>query len=370
MKKFFLAVLLALLPALALAQWGGAYSSTPRFDASGTGLIPVLNGVIKGNGTSYSAITLGSGVETALSVAVLANGGFLKEGSAIGATTPAAITSTTLTSSGLIRSNTHVQADLNLYGVAANSALILGAGADANVSRLGSASLAIGNGTAGNTSGALTLTTLTTTNTAGGTITGATVTTTGLIRANTHIQADLNYYAVAANSGIYMGAASDASISRLGAASFAVGNSSAGNTSGTLTLTNINLSGTGIVLSGLGAATGTPSSLCLNGTTVTVNAALTCTVSARDQKNTIKPFDGNGLALVAAMQPDTFFYNDNGKRNRIGLVADDLAKIDPRLSEWDADGRPSSIDFSAIMSVLVKSVQEQQAQINALKASR
>lgn len=125
----------------------------------------------------------------------------------------------------------------------------------------------------------------------------------------------------------------------------------------------------GITASALTVAAGTPSSICQNSATkeITVNAALTCTVSSARFKNTIEAFDGSGLVMVGAMQPDTFFYNDRADRRRLGLIADDLAKIDPRLSEWDEQGRPNSIDFSAMIAVLVKAVQEQQAQIERLQ---
>lgn len=124
----------------------------------------------------------------------------------------------------------------------------------------------------------------------------------------------------------------------------------------------------GVTIPSLTTAAGTPNSICQNDATkeITVNAALTCTVSSARFKDAIAPFKGNGLQLVAAMKPDTFYYKDRLDRARIGLMAEDLAAIDPRLSEWDQNGRPNSIDFPAIMAVMVKAIQEQQAQIRAL----
>lgn len=131
---------------------------------------------------------------------------------------------------------------------------------------------------------------------------------------------------------------------------------------------NVNTAGT-IFASGLTAAGGTPSSVCMNAATkeITVNAALTCTVSSARFKNTIAPLDVPALELVAKIEPDTFYYNDRPDRPRIGLVAENLAAVDPRLSEWDAQGRPNSIDFPAMFGLLTRAMQEQQAQINALK---
>lgn len=136
------------------------------------------------------------------------------------------------------------------------------------------------------------------------------------------------------------------------------------------------ITGSGLILdstftaSALTAASGTPSSICQNTATkeVTVNAALTCTVSSERYKDDIRPFNGNGLKIVTAMKPDSFYYKDRLDRPRLGLVAEDLAAIDPRLSEWDESGRPNSIDFPAIMAVLVKAVQEQQGQITEMRS--
>lgn len=120
----------------------------------------------------------------------------------------------------------------------------------------------------------------------------------------------------------------------------------------------------------LTAASGTPNSICQNGATgeVTVNAALTCTVSSERFKNHIESFSGSGLKLVSSIKPSAFFYNDRSDRARLGLIAENLAKVDPRLAEWDAQGRPNSIDFPAMMAVMVKAIQEQQARIEQLEA--
>lgn len=119
----------------------------------------------------------------------------------------------------------------------------------------------------------------------------------------------------------------------------------------------------------LTAAAGTPNSVCINAATkeITENAALTCTVSSARYKDEILPFTGSGLRIVSALRPETFYYLDRLDRPRLGLVAEEIAAVDPRLSEWDSDGRPNSIDFPALMAVLIKAAQEQQAQIADLR---
>lgn len=126
----------------------------------------------------------------------------------------------------------------------------------------------------------------------------------------------------------------------------------------------LSASGSAVVLSGLGASTGTPSSLCMNGTTVTVNAALTCTVSSERYKDDIYAFGGNALKMVTAIEPATFFYKDRLDRPRIGLIAEQLAGVDKRLAEWDGAGRANSIDFPALMALQIKALKEVDARLN------
>lgn len=120
-------------------------------------------------------------------------------------------------------------------------------------------------------------------------------------------------------------------------------------------------------LSALTAASGTPSSICQNAATkeVTINAALTCTVSSASHKNHIDPLDRSGTQMLAKLVPVKFFYNDNDRRLRYGLVAEQLAAVDPQLAEWDK-GKPNSIDFPALFAVMIKTAQEQEAVIKTL----
>ncbi len=103
---------------VAASQVFGAGSDTINGVATGTGVSLAagsgtwLSCETSGNWTtSWTAIAnvagLGAGVATALAIAPLATGGVLKEGSAIGATTPAAITGTALTgTSALVTGDT------------------------------------------------------------------------------------------------------------------------------------------------------------------------------------------------------------------------------------------------------------------------
>ncbi len=117
--------------------------------------------------------------------------------------------------------------------------------ADTGISRLGPASLTIGNGTAGDTSGSLSCLVVNASSSVyinGG---AGLYSSAGRIILST---TDGTGYAFSAGSNASAGA--DTNISRLGAASLAIGNGTAGNASGTLNLTNIKLGGVATYLSG------------------------------------------------------------------------------------------------------------------------
>ena len=76
------------------------------------------------------------------------------------------------------------------------------------------------------------------------------------------------------------------------------------------------------------------------------------------------------LAGVMKMQPDSFFYNAdmNTPGEQLGMMAEDLEKIDQRLVSFDGSGKPNAIRYLGPMfSYLVGAIQAQQAEIDALK---
>lgn len=137
----------------------------------------------------------------------------------------------------------------------------------------------------------------------------------------------------------------------------------------------IGVSGGGLLVSStlfasaLTTAAGTPNSICQNDATkeITVNAALTCTVSSSRYKENIRHLDVDALRLVMALKPAAFAYKDRPARDRAGFIAEDVSAVDKRLAEFDDKGRPNSIDLPALVSLLTKAVQEQQAQIGELR---
>ena len=84
-------------------------------------------------------------------------------------------------------------------------------------------------------------------------------------------------------------------------------------------------------------------------------------------KKDVKPSEV-GLTQILALEPKTFWYKngygDNGAHEQIGFIAEDVANVLPKLTRYDSEGKPSSVDILGIVPVLVKAVQEQQQELN------
>ena len=164
------------------------------------------------------------------------------------------------------------------------------------------------------------------------------------------------------------GGAFDVGISRSGAGVLTVDTTTGGNALGTASMAGLVVSGATITLSGLGSATGTPDSVCLNTNTLKRNAALTCTVSSRNEKTSIESLPViSAVEMVDKLRPVEFAYRDYPGRMRYGLIAEEVADVDPKLADgWSANG-PRSLDQNALISLLIKAAQEEHIQIQELK---
>lgn len=155
--------------------------------------------------------------------------------------------------------------------------------------------------------------------------------------------------------------------SALGGATFAAPGTIGGGTPAAATFTNLTASGATVVLSGLGAASGTPDSVCLNTNTVVRNAALTCTVSSENVKNSFGAIPAS-MNDFMSLRPMRFEYNAVPGRVRWGFGAQQVASVNPALADgWRADGQPWSLDQNAILALTVKTVQELRSEIVELK---
>lgn len=141
-----------------------------------------------------------------------------------------------------------------------------------------------------------------------------------------------------------------------------------------LSTTCMSLSGAGaltatgsVTLSGLtNAATG--DYVCYNAGLIEFNTA-TCTLSLRKYKIDIAPLNSS-LAEVMRLRPVEYRYKPElklGNRLQVGLIADEVAKVDPRIGAYKDNGELESVDYEHMTAVLAAAIQEQQKEIAILK---
>ena len=92
------------------------------------------------------------------------------------------------------------------------------------------------------------------------------------------------------------------------------------------------------------------------------------TSSAR-YKHDIEPLDP-GLDAVMALQPISYYLNaDHGDPHHqlYGFTAEQMQPVLPALVGLDAAGKPNTADYVGLIPVLVKAIQQQQTEIEALE---
>ncbi len=185
---------------------------------------------------------------------------------------------------------------------------------------------------------------------------------------------DMGYGLRSVGGSLYIASTSDTTFATTSVNSIAISagsSASSGLLIGTSTLGSTGLSVVGTVFAHtLTTAAGTPSSICMNATTkeITVNAALTCTVSDEEQKSPLNKLDFSALEMVMKLQPSSFTYNDRPDRLRYGFGAQSLQKIDPRLGDaYDKDGIARSIDLPALIALNTKAIQELNTKVDNIQ---
>lgn len=94
----------------------------------------------------------------------------------------------------------------------------------------------------------------------------------------------------------------------------------------------------------------------------------TCTLSLRKYKQNILLLTGS-LVEVMKLRPVQYQYKPElnlGNQTHVGLIAEEVQKVDPRLAAYKDDGELESVDYEHLTAVLIKAVQEQQAEITIL----
>lgn len=126
-------------------------------------------------------------------------------------------------------------------------------------------------------------------------------------------------------------------------------------------------------LNGLTSATGgTNNDVCIVSATKELVEETTgvCVVSSRRFKHDIETLNISALDVVNSLRSVSFSPNEEDvadyKDTHYGLIAEEVATIDPHLVRYSVDGLPRTLDDFALISVLVKAIQEQQEQIDGM----
>jgi hypothetical protein len=94
------------------------------------------------------------------------------------------------------------------------------------------------------------------------------------------------------------------------------------------------------------------------------NQIAACSSSLR-YKDNVNPL-ALGLATIARLRPVTFNWKDSGQAD-LGFVAEDVNQVTPLLTTINAQGQIEGVKYDRITAILVKGMQEQQAQIAELR---
>lgn len=87
-------------------------------------------------------------------------------------------------------------------------------------------------------------------------------------------------------------------------------------------------------------------------------------------KRDVRPMN-EGLEEILELQPKVFFYKkgfgDNGAREQLGFLAEDVFHVMPRLVGKDSLGQPNSVDLPGMIPVLVHGEQQLEDKISVLQ---
>lgn len=119
----------------------------------------------------------------------------------------------------------------------------------------------------------------------------------------------------------------------------------------------------------ISASTGTPDAICYDTATkeITTNTGTaTCTVSSMRFKRDINPLQGSVLETISRLAPSSFFYNGTNIEH-IGLIAEQVLEIEPRLVFFEDDGvTPRGVRYEDLSVLTLKGIQELSIKINTI----
>jgi predicted ribosome quality control (RQC) complex YloA/Tae2 family protein len=104
---------------------------------------------------------------------------------------------------------------------------------------------------------------------------------------------------------------------------------------------------------------------------VNANGKLGVAPSSKRFKDQIKPMDKESESILA-LKPVTFRYKQQIDANRIpqfGLVAEDVAKVNPDLVIRDREGKPYTVRYDAVNAMLLNEFIKEHQTVQKLKAT-
>ncbi|MBK9162437.1 MAG: tail fiber domain-containing protein [Acidobacteria bacterium] len=205
----------------------------------------------------------------------------------------------------------------------------------------------------------------------GGNLTGVYNTYVGSFAASSASSGDRNTFIGGAAGGATSAGSKntllgfDSSVSNSLSYATAIGAESTVSTSNTIALGRSNGSDTVKIYGRLRLGTfGSASATTLCYTVATLEVT-TCSSSIRYKEN-ISDYR-SGMDLIRRLRPVYFDWKHNGVRD-FGLVAEEVAAVEPLLATTNKDGEIQGVNYERIGVVLVNAVNEQQSEIERLKA--
>jgi hypothetical protein len=167
------------------------------------------------------------------------------------------------------------------------------------------------------------------------------------------------------NNNIALGAHAGFNIST-GSNNIHIGNVGAGNESATVRIGDNNQTKT--FIAGInGVNQGSPTAVFIN--TLTGQLGTTAPASSRRYKKEIKPMDAASEAVLA-LKPVSFHYkSDNTKTPQFGLIAEDVANVNPDLVVRDENGEIYTVRYDAVNAMLLNEFLKEHQQVQDLKAT-
>jgi len=166
------------------------------------------------------------------------------------------------------------------------------------------------------------------------------------------------------NNNVALGAHAGFNIST-GSNNIHIGNVGAGNESGTVRIGDNNQTKT--FIAGInGVNQGSPTAVFIN--TLTGQLGTTPPSSSQRYKKEIKPMDTASEAVLA-LKPVTFHYNsDKTCTPQFGLIAEEVAAVDPDLVLRDENGVIYTVRYEAVNAMLLNEFLKEHHQVHDLKA--